>query len=327
MSWASPWGPATSLKGEMLNLRLQAIRSRFFQLVVLLWTISTVLFLLLRLSGDPAVLLAGEGASPETIEAVRVAFGFDQSLLQQYFVFIWDVINLDFGNSLVNSQPALGFVLDYLPSTLRLTLLAVFFNTIIAIPAGVWLGAKPNHRSRRVLSTIVSVAQGTPSYVIGLILIQIFAVWLGLLPSIAGTGTGAWILPTATLAFALAPNLIRVLAASVEDTTRQDYFRTAKANGASPRELLIKHSLPNALLSTTSLLGAQFAFLLSGALITEFIFAWPGLGLILVQSITNLDFPTVQATVFVVACLVFFVNLVMDQVFRLADPRLRRSQV
>ena len=311
----------------MLNRRGKALWSRIIQLLILLWSVSTVLFLLLRLSGDPALILAGEGATPEIIEAIRIANGFDKSLLQQYFVFIWDVANLDFGNSLVNSQPALSFVLQYLPSTLKLTFLAIVFNTIVAIPAGIWLGAKPNQRKRRVLSTIVSVAQGTPSYVIGLVLIQIFAVWLGWLPSIANTGPGAWILPTATLAFALAPNLIRVLAANVEDTTRQDYYRTAKANGANPTELLIKHSLPNALLSATSLLGAQFAFLLSGALITEFIFAWPGLGLILVQSITNLDFPTVQATVFVVACLVFFVNLVMDQVFRLADPRLRKSQL
>jgi peptide/nickel transport system permease protein len=311
----------------MLNRRGKALWSRIIQLLILLWSVSTVLFLLLRLSGDPALILAGEGATPEIIEAIRIANGFDKPLITQYFVFIRDVINLDFGNSLVNSQPALSFVLQYLPSTLKLTFLAIVFNTIVAIPAGIWLGAKPNQRKRRVLSTIVSVAQGTPSYVIGLVLIQIFAVWLGWLPSIANTGPGAWILPTATLAFALAPNLIRVLAANVEDTTRQDYYRTAKANGANPTELLIKHSLPNALLSATSLLGAQFAFLLSGALITEFIFAWPGLGLILVQSITNLDFPTVQATVFVVACLVFFVNLVMDQVFRLADPRLRKSQL
>ena len=311
----------------MLNRRGKALWSRIIQLLILLWSVSTVLFLLLRLSGDPALILAGEGATPEIIEAIRIANGFDKPLITQYFVFIRDVINLDFGNSLVNSQPALSFVLQYLPSTLKLTFLAIVFNTIVAIPAGIWLGAKPNQRKRLVLSTIVSVAQGTPSYVIGLVLIQIFAVWLGWLPSIANTGPGAWILPTATLAFALAPNLIRVLAANVEDTTRQDYYRTAKANGANPTELLIKHSLQNALLSATSLLGAQFAFLLSGALITEFIFAWPGLGLILVQSITNLDFPTVQATVFVVACLVFFVNLVMDKVFRLADPRLRKSQL
>lgn len=311
----------------MLKLRLKAVLSRFIQLVVLLGTISTTLFLLLRLSGDPAVLLAGEGASPETIDLIKIEYGFDKSLIQQYVIFIGDILRLDFGRSLVNSQDSLQFVLEYLPSTLKLTLLAVFFNSILAIPVGVWLGARPNQRRRRALSTIVSIAQGTPAYVIGLLLIQVFAVWLGWLPSIANTGTGSWILPTATLAFALAPNLIRVVAASIEDTTRQDYFRTAKANGAAPNELLLKHSLPNALLSTTSLLGAQFAFLLSGALITEYIFAWPGLGLILVQSITNLDFPTVQATVFVVACLVFFVNLFMDQVFRYADPRLRRSQI
>ena len=310
-----------------MKQRLKAVGSRLLQLVVLLGTISTTLFLLLRLSGDPAVLLAGEGAGPETIAAIRGEYGFDKSLIEQYLIFIWDIIRLDFGQSLVNSQPALEFVLKYLPSTLHLTFLAIFFNSVIAIPAGVWLGAKPTQRRRRVLSTIVSVAQGTPAYVIGLVLIQIFAVWLGWLPSIAGTGTWAWVLPTATLSFALAPNLIRVVAASIEETTKQDYFRTAKANGAAPNTLLIKHSLPNALLSTTSLLGAQFAFLLSGALITEYIFAWPGLGLILVQSITNLDFPTIQATVFVVAYLVFIVNLVMDQIFRIADPRLRRSQL
>lgn len=307
--------------------KLKAVGSRLLQLIVLLGTISTTLFLLLRLSGDPAVLLAGEGAGPETIEAIRADYGFDKPLIQQYIMFILDVLRLDFGNSLVNSQPALGFVISYLPSTLRLTFLAILFNSLLAIPVGVWLGAKPTQRRRKLLSTVVSVAQGTPAYVIALLLIQVFSVWLGWLPSIAGTGTWAWVLPTATLSFALAPNLIRVVAASVEDTTRQDYFRTARANGAGPRTLLMKHSLPNALLSTTSLLGAQFAFLLSGALITEFIFAWPGLGLILVQSITNLDFPTIQATVFVVAYLVFFVNLIMDQIFRFADPRLRKSQL
>ena len=307
--------------------KLKAVGSRLLQLIVLLGTISTTLFLLLRLSGDPAVLLAGEGAGPETIEAIRADYGFDKPLIQQYIMFILDVLRLDFGNSLVNSQPALGFVLSYLPSTLHLTFLAILFNSLLAIPVGVWLGAKPSQRRRKLLSTVVSVAQGTPAYVIALLLIQIFSVLLGWLPSIAGTGTWAWVLPTATLSFALAPNLIRVVAASVEDTTRQDYFRTARANGAGPRTLLMKHSLPNALLSTTSLLGAQFAFLLSGALITEFIFAWPGLGLILVQSITNLDFPTIQATVFVVAYLVFFVNLIMDQIFRFADPRLRKSQL
>ncbi len=310
-----------------MEQRLKAVGSRLLQLVVLLGIISTTLFFLLRLSGDPAILLAGQGASPKTIAAIRSDYGFDKPLFEQYLIFIWNILRLNFGHSLVNSQPALGFVLRYLPSTLHLTFLAILFNSLVAIPAGVWLGAKPTQLRRRVLSTVVSVAQGTPAYVIGLLLIQIFSVWLGWLPSIAGTGTWSWVLPTATLSFALAPNLIRIVAANIEDTTRQDYFRTAKANGATPRVLLMRHSLPNALLATTSLIGAQFAFLLSGALITEYIFAWPGLGLILVQSITNLDFPTIQATVFVVAYLVFFVNLIMEQVFRIADPRLRRSQL
>ena len=154
--------------------KLKAVGSRLLQLIVLLGTISTTLFLLLRLSGDPAVLLAGEGAGPETIEAIRADYGFDKPLIQQYIMFIFDVLRLDFGNSLVNSQPALGFVLSYLPSTLHLTFLAILFNSLLAIPVGVWLGAKPSQRRRKLLSTVVSVAQGTPAYVIALLLIQVF---------------------------------------------------------------------------------------------------------------------------------------------------------
>lgn len=303
---------------------LRTLGLRLVQIVALLFVISTVLFFLLRLAGDPARILAGENATPELLASIRSRYGLDGSLLTQYAVFVGQLVRLDFGASLANGQPALATVLAQLPATLQLAAYAVTLTALIAIPVGAWIGARPRTVARRSVSTLVSIAQGIPGFVVGLLLIQVFSVQLGWLPSVAGNGSGSWILPTATLAAFLVPQMVRVVAASTGEEMRQDYVRTAVACGARPSTLLVRHALPNALLATTALLGSQFAFLLSGALLTEYIFAWPGLGQLLVFSVTNLDFPIVQAAVFAVALLVFVVNAVMDVVFSAADPRVRR---
>ncbi len=300
---------------------------RVVQLAVLLWAISTILFILLRASGNPAVVLAGEDASPEMIAQIEAQYGLDRPVIIQYLIFIGGILRLDFGTSLTSGRSALESVFAALPATLQLAGLAIVVNTLLAIPIGAWLGARPDRPERRVVSGVVSVAQGIPAYVVGLMLIQIFTVQLGLLPSVANASPASSVLPTLTLAFFMMPQLIRVVAASVGEATRQDYVRTALANGAAPRTLLARHALPNGLLATTAMLGAQFAFLLSGSVLTEFIFAWPGLGLLLVDSVTNLNFPVVQAAIFVVATLVFLVNALLDLVFQFADPRLRKGQV
>ncbi len=303
---------------------LVSLGTRLAQLASLLLVVSTVLFFLLRLSGDVARILAGENADEQTIDAVREQYGLDRHLLLQYAVFIGQLVRLDFGRSLYSGQDAMSLVLGQVSATLQLAAAAVTVSALVAIPLGAWLGARPGGRARGLASVLISGLQGIPGFVVGLLLIQVFAVWWRLVPSIASSDWRSHILPVLTLAAFLVPQLVRVLAAGTGEVMRQDYVRTAVANGASHGIVLVRHAVPNALLGVTALLGSQFAFLMSGALLTEYIFAWPGLGLLLINAVTQLDFPVVQATVFVVALLVFGVNLVMDLVFELVDPRLRR---
>jgi peptide/nickel transport system permease protein len=291
-----------------------------------LFAITTLLFFLLRLSGDPAAVMAGEEADPELVALIRERYGFDDHLLIQYLRYIGAVLTLDFGDSLRAGLPAIWLVLDRLSTTLLLALLALLVTAGIAVPLGAWLGMRPDATTRKWVNGMVFVLQGVPGYIVGLLLIQLFVVELRWLTSIGNQGILSWILPSVTLASFLVPKMVRVLAANVSEAMREDYIRTARATGATTGEILWNHALPNALLGATALIGTQFAFLMSGSLITEVIFAWPGFGALLVASVDRLDFPVVQAAVFVIAFLVFIVNAGTDVVFRLIDPRLRRQQ-
>lgn len=302
------------------------LKKRGLELAILLFAISTLLFFLLRLSGDPAAVLAGEEADPDLVALIRQRYGLDDALVVQYARYVLSILTLDFGESLRGGQAALGLVLERLASTLLLAFLALLATAAISVPLGAWLGVRPDATTRKWVNGIVFIFQGIPGYIVGLLLIQLFVVELRWMTSIGNQGVTSWILPSLTLASFLAPKMVRVIAANVSEAMREDYIRTARANGASTGEVLRRHALPNALLGATALIGTQFAFLMSGSLITEWIFAWPGFGLLLVQSVERLDFPVVQAAVFVIAGLVFVVNAGTDVAFRLIDPRLRRQQ-
>jgi peptide/nickel transport system permease protein len=301
----------------------RALLRRLGELAILLFAIITLLFFLLRLSGDPAAVMAGEEANPEQVEIIRKLHGFDAPLPVQYARYVADVARLDFGMSLQGRRDALGIVLERLGSTLMLALMALLVTAALSVPIGAWLGARPDAASRKFGNTVVFILQGVPGYIVGLLLIQLLAVEFRLLPSMGNRGALSWVLPTLTLASFLVPKLVRVVAANVTEAMREDYIRTARASGATTFEVVVRHALPNALLGATALIGTQFAFLMSGSLITEWIFAWPGFGQLLIQSVQRLDFPIVQAAVFVIAALVFAVNAGTDVAFRLIDPRLR----
>lgn len=324
---AVPAVPVTSTSTRRMKGIIRSVGARLVQLAVLLFALSTVLFFLLRLSGDPASLLAPEDADSAAVDAVRARYGLDQPLIIQYFLFLGQLVQADFGLSLYSGQPATLLVLQRIPVTVSLAGMAIVVTVAIAIPVGVWLGAKTGGAARNAVTIVISALQGTPGFVTGLVLIQVFAVWLRWLPSIASDDPASAVLPTATLAAFMIPQLVRVIASGTREVMRNDYVRTATANGASPARTLMGHVLPNALLSTAAMIGAQFAALLSGALITEFVFAWPGLGLLLVDAVGKLDFPVVQAAVFFIAVMVFLVNVVVDLVFQLVDPRLRKKAV
>jgi peptide/nickel transport system permease protein len=233
-------------------------------------------------------------------------------------------VRLDFGTSVQAGTDALDRVLARAPLTIQLAATAVVVNMAIAVPLGAWIGARPTAKPQSAASAGLFIGQGVPGYVTGLLLIQIFSVELGWLSSIGNRGRLAWVLPVMTLAAFQIPRLTRVVASNVTEAMGEDYVRTARASGAGHREVVVRHALPNAVLGATALIGGQFAFLLSGALITEVIFAWPGLGGLLVDSVRELDFPVVQAGVFVVAVLVFAVNLIVDVALGVIDPRIRR---
>lgn len=302
-----------------------AMLKRLTELAVLLFAITTLLFFLLRLGGDPAMIMAGDEADPEVVALIRARYGLDQPLYVQYFRYLSAMLTLDFGESLRASRSALGLVMERLGSTLMLAFLALLITAIMSIPLGAWLGYRPDAGERKAVNAVVFVLQGIPGFIVGLLLIQFFVVELRWLTSIGNQGPSSWILPSLTLASFLVPKMVRVIAANVSEAMREDYIRTARATGASGSELLLRHALPNALLGATALIGTQFAFLMSGSLITEVIFAWPGFGALLVASVTRLDFPVVQAAVFVIAVLVFLVNAGTDILFSLIDPRLRRQ--
>ena len=302
---------------------LQALTRRGLELLVLLLSISTLLFFLLRLSGDPAAVLAGEEADAETVALISARYGFDQPLFIQYLRYLSAMVSLDFGNSLIGQIDALTMVLDRLGSTLLLALLALVITALMSIPLGAWLGFRPAAQSRKWSNAVVFILQGIPGFIVGLLLIQFFVVELRWLTSIGNQGPSSWILPALTLASFLVPKMVRIIAANTSEAMAEDYIRTARATGASEGDLLMRHALPNALLGATALIGTQFAFLMSGSLITEVIFAWPGFGALLVSSVERLDFPVVQAAVFVIAILVSLVNALTDIGFSLIDPRLR----
>lgn len=286
---------------------------RAAQLVATLLGVSTVLFVVLRLVGGPADVARVTGPS-----------GLGRPIWEQYARFLGQALRLRFGDSLVHRTDALALVLQRLPATLALDLSAMALTVLAAIVVGAWLGLRPHRLERRVAVVAVLASQGVPSFVVGLALIQVFAVGLRLLPGVGDREPLSLLLPAVTLAWFLAPRAVRITAAAVDDSVGQPWVRTARAAGASSAELLWRHVLPNSLLRTLALLGVQFAILLSGSLVIESLFAWPGVGLLLVESVRAVDLPVVEAAVFVMAGLVFAANLLVDLALPALDPRLRR---
>lgn len=345
MSSSVDTAPAGSQAGqgfENLIAPLVPVLQQLTRLVVLLFMVTTLLFFMLRLAGDPALVLAGNDATPEQLEAIRAQYGLDKPLIIQYLNYMGNLIQGDFGRSLASGEPAMEKVLNMLPATLLIAGLAMAMSICVAIPLGAWLGFRPERADRRTVSSIIFVFQGVPGFVTALICIQIFAVNLRWLPSLGmewGTifewaitesfsipiplPSKTWILPSVSLAWFLMPSLTRVVAANTAEAMREDYIRTARAGGAPGHVLLLRHALPNALLGAAALIGTQFAFLMGGAVITETIFSWPGIGWQLIESTQTLDFPVVQALAFCIAMLVFLVNAVTELSFQFLDPRLR----
>jgi peptide/nickel transport system permease protein len=301
------------------------IARRLIQAVLVLLGVSIFVFLLLHLSGDPAVLLLGPEARQEDIARLRTALGLDAPLYVQYWHFIGGVLRGDFGQSLRSSQPALPLVLARTPATLQLGATAMFFALSIALPVGVMSAVYRNTPIDYLGRTMALLGQGIPVFWLGIMLILVVSVQMRLLPPEGRDDLSSVILPAITLGAYQMARTMRLVRSGMLEVLGQDYIRTARAKGLPERLVIRGHAIKNMLIPVVTVIGLDLGTLLGGAVITETIFAWPGIGRLAIQAISTRDYPVVQAVVFVIASGYVLINLGVDILYGYLNPRIRYS--
>jgi peptide/nickel transport system permease protein len=291
--------------------------------LIVLLGVSIIVFMLMYLSGDPVALLLPMDTSPEIVAEMRENLGFNDPLYIQYLNFLSGAVRGDFGDSLHHGQPAMGLILERMPATIELTLASIAVALLIAIPLGIITAVYSNTIIDYIGSVIALIGQSMPVFWLGLMLLYLVGVKYRLLPI---TGRGSWehlILPAITVGAYTAATLARMLRSRMIEIMQQDYIKTAKAKGVKGFFVIMKHALRNALLPVITILAMQLGTLLGGAVITETIFAWPGVGRFMLQAIQNRDIAIVQAGVFVLAVSIVVINISTDVIYSLLDPRIR----
>ncbi|MFG6515493.1 ABC transporter permease [Sulfitobacter sp. 1A15333] len=311
---------------------------RLIQMTLVLWIVSVIVFLMMSFTGDPVFMVVPIDATDAEIAQARRILGLDQSLLVQYGRFITSLVQGDFGNSYVFRQPAMTLILERLPATVEMVLVAMALALAVAIPLGVYAGANPNSRISRTIMAGSLLGISLPGFWVGMVLIFLFAVHWGIFPS-SGRGDTAeffglrislltadgWhhiILPAVTLSLATMAILLRMTRAGMMEVGRQDFMKFARAKGATRRDVLYKHGLKNALIPVITIFGLQLGDLIAFATITETIFSWPGMGKLLIDSIYRADRPVIVVYLMLVALIFVIINFLVDIVYTLIDPRI-----
>lgn len=300
------------------------IIKRLIQAVGICLVISMISFFLLFLNTDPALLLLPPEAEVEDIEIFKKQTGLDRPVIVQYLDFLRKaVLEGDFGESFVAKVPAMRLIADRFPATLKLALAALVFVNLVAVPVGIIAAIRRYSIWDNLATFTALVGQAMPLYWFGIMLIIIFGVWLGWLPISGSDSLVHLILPAVTLGSWIVPVNMRLVRSGMMEVLSQDYIRTARAKGLLERKVLIKHAFKNAAIPLVTVMGMQFGLLLGGAVVTETVFAWPGLGRLAVDSIRMGDYPVVQAIVVIFAMCVVLGNLAADILAALIDPRIR----
>jgi peptide/nickel transport system permease protein len=301
------------------------VAGRLGQLILVLLGISLVAFILLRLKGDPAALMLPAEAGEEQLEAFRQAMGFDRPLPEQFGKFLLRAAAGDFGRSLRYNQPALELVVERFPATVSLALAALTVSVLVAVPAGILSAVYRYSLFDQAAMSLALLGQSMPVFWLGLLMILVFAVHLRLLPSSGGGGPEHLVLPALTLGLYSAGRIARLVRSSMLEALGQDYIRTARAKGLPELPVICVHGLRNALLPVVTLVGLELGSALGGAVITETVFAWPGVGRLVVGAIFTRDYPVVQAGVCLIAASFALVNLAVDLLYTVLDPRIRHG--
>lgn len=301
---------------------LRYLSIRLGQAILALWGVVTAVFFALRLSGDPARLLAPQGATEAAIDALRHTLGLDVPVWQQYLNFLAGLVHGNVGYSYVQHESALLLIAQRLPYTAQLALAALLLSAIFGVGAGMIMALSRGRWGERVLMPIVLVGQAMPAFWTGILLILVFSVTFRLLPSTGYNGPISLILPAITLASLSAATIARVTRGAVLEQLSRDYVRTARSKGAGTFRLIRKHLLRNVSIPILTVLALEIANLLGGSVVTELIFAWPGVGQLTVQSVNARDFPVVQAIVIMASTAYILINLVTDIAYGFIDPRI-----
>lgn len=299
------------------------VATRLLRASITIFAVVTFAFVVLRMSGDPAQVMLGPDVPQEAIDAFRKAWGLDQPLWVQYLAYLKSILSGDFGVSMRDKESAMQLVLERIPATLQLTIPALLMKVLIGIPAGVYAALHRQSFTDRGVILLAVLGFTIPSFVMGLLLVLVFSVLLGVLPS---GGQDTWmhgILPTITMSIGGIGILARFSRSAMIEVMGQPYIRTASAKGLKWPDVVWRHALPNASLPIVTIVGFMVGSLIAGAVVVESIFSWPGIGRLLVVSVTNRDLAVVQCILLMIAATMVVSNLVVDLLYGWLDPRLR----
>jgi peptide/nickel transport system permease protein len=302
---------------------VEFVVKRLVQTIVVLFLVLTAVFFLVRLAGDPTALFLPPDASRDQIDLYRHLLGFDRPLGIQYLDFMKGAVRGDFGQSLSTKQDAMTMILSFFPATCQLAFSAFFLSLIVAIPVGVISAYKRNRLFDKIGVGLTVLGQAMPGFWLGLLLIYLFAVKLRLLPTGGSSSAVSLILPTVTLSVYSLARLVRFTRSSMLEVLNKDYIRTIRSAGVPTSAILVKYALKNALIPLITLTALDLGTLLEGAVITETVFAWPGIGRAMMAALTSRDFPVVMAGVFLVALIYSVVNFAADILYTIVNPQIQ----
>jgi peptide/nickel transport system permease protein len=289
-----------------------------------MWGCVTLIFVIVRLApGDQATVALGPDATVEEVAAARTRLGLDRPLVLQYLSYLSRAAVLDFGESYRLDQPAMAAVLDRFPATIELTLAATVVAVVVGLLLGSIAGGRPNGLADRVVSAMAISLQSFPTFWVGIMLILIFALYLRALPSSGAGGLDQLLLPAVTLSFPFIAIVARLTRSSLAESMQEPYVQTARAKGLTEPQVLVGHALKNSLIPVVTIVALQMGVLLGGAVVVENVFAWPGLGTLIVSSVRDRDYAVVQAAALLIAAVVVVLNLLADLAYKWLDPRIR----
>ena len=302
---------------------LNFVISRFLQLVVTMFIVSVLVFFMVRLRGDPVLVMAPPMFDQEQIDHLRAFWGFDRPLGEQYVTFLRKAVVGDFGKSFLTKRPAMEVIIERMGNTYLLAAASASIGLTIAIPLGILSALKRNSLLDFLSTTLASLGTAMPSFWLGLMLIIIFSVHLRMLPAFGALQPESIIMPSATLGVGMAARLSRLTRSAMLEVLSQDYVRTAHSKGLKQNTVVMRHALRNALIPIVTVFGLQLGWLLGGSVVVESVFSWPGLGRLMIESISVRDATVVQAGLFWFSLSIILINYALDAVYIVIDPRIR----